>query len=369
MTQNVIGKFSYRIKQRQNERDSVVNQPITHARNAFLGDNNGVITFYNGKKLKKNYVVIRDSDGNLSIAYNKAVELWPNTPIIVGYDPLKPTTFQVLGTRDYITNTPNSAIPAHHETHEWPASDTVFIHSEQFLPGLLLANKTFNVKIYPFFFRKNDGTRGYIPGTTLDLEAYVPATGAQAFTIVASDDQTLQVVAGSTQPSLNLISMADFPAILDSTLHEIWGIRLYAGQTVIQQTEKVKDTFDFRAVSSGGNGGGHVIVSPLEEEMPQRVYLKFTGNGVTASDDESNETTIITVQQTLEYGMARWSGAAGQDTFDLPDYAETLEAVTINGVQEDPLLYTLGSDGSQFVLDSALPFDAVVASRYQLKAL
>lgn len=367
MAPNQTSKFIYKIKKVQKDVDAERNQPALRTLNAFLGDNNGVIQYYNGKRLEKNYVVVRDPDGNLSIAYNRAVPLNANTPIIVGYDPLKPNTFQVLGARDYTTAVPFSAIPGHHETHEWPSNDTVWVHGEQFLPGLLLANTGFVVKIYPFFFKKNDGYRGYIRGQNLDLTLYKPTLGAKAFTIAAGDDELLHVIEGNAVGSVGAIKQTDFPVILDPTMHEIWGVQLYAGQAKIRQTDKKKDVFDFRGVGSGGGGMGHIIMDPLSTIIDQKPFLEFTGNGVSVANE--GQKTIVSVQQTQQYGISRWSALAGEDTFDLTDYASEILSFCVNGQEEDPLLYTLSEDGSQVLLDYTLPHNSVLTSRYLLKVL
>lgn len=50
-------------------------------------------------------------------------------------------------------------------------------------------------------------------------------------------------------------------------------------------------------IISGGSesGGGHIIVDPDGVEMPQRSKLQFTGDAVTVTDDEGNDTTIIDI--------------------------------------------------------------------------
>ncbi|MDA3912293.1 MAG: hypothetical protein PF448_13145 [Bacteroidales bacterium] len=46
----------------------------------------------------------------------------------------------------------------------------------------------------------------------------------------------------------------------------------------------------------GGAGGGHVIIAPDGTEMQQRAYLKFIGAGVTVTDDEGNNQTIVEIE-------------------------------------------------------------------------
>jgi hypothetical protein len=43
----------------------------------------------------------------------------------------------------------------------------------------------------------------------------------------------------------------------------------------------------------GEGGGGHVIVDPEDDEMPQRAKLQFKGSGVSVTDDEGGDTTVV----------------------------------------------------------------------------
>jgi hypothetical protein len=64
------------------------------------------------------------------------------------------------------------------------------------------------------------------------------------------------------------------------------------------------------------------------------------------------------------HALVRWNGASGQTTFELPDVAEYIEALMLNGLEEDPFLYSLSSDRTQIVLASALPTAMVVQAHY-----
>lgn len=239
------------------------NQPSTLARDAFLGDKYGEVTEYQGAPLPEGYVVVRDPDGNLSVAFNQRVPIFPGAPIKVGYDPLQPTLFQVLAFRDYLFTTTAPAIPSHHRTHEWPGADTTYIRGEQFLPGLLIANQGMVISIYPLIFRNSTGLKTSMPYQTLDLTSYIPATGAQALTIVVNESGVVQVVPGLTRSSLAAIQLSDFGVTTDITLHELWGIRVYASQTVIAQTLTYTDVFDFR--DGGASGGGLVYWDDIRD--------------------------------------------------------------------------------------------------------
>lgn len=328
MKQNIASKFNYRIRRAQREADRYYNEPATLATDAFLGDNNGIITRYQNQELPSGYVVVRDMSGNLSVAYNQRVPLTPGLAIKVGYDPIQPVLFQVLSIRDYLVENPALNVPAHHETHEFPGTDTVFVSSFQFLPGMIYTTGNgFIATVYPIFFRKDTGKPGYFPGAEIDLEPYVPTAGAQVFTLCSDNSGNLVVIAGNSAGSIGLLSIEDFPKITDC--HELWGVRLYAGMPGVGY----QDCYDFRfgGSSSGGGGGGDT--------------------------------------STLVLGLCRWSGVAGEDTFLFPDIVSEIQGIQINGVTQDPLTYTLDDMGQALVLDTALPYDAVVTANYTIEVL
>lgn len=371
MKQNLSAKYSYRIRRAQREADKFYNQPAMLAVDAFLGDNNGLITTYQGAELQPGYVVVRDMSGNLSIAYNQRVPLTPGLAIKVGYDPIQPVLFQVLSIRDYLTENPALNVPAHHSTHEFPSNDTVFVGSFQLLPGLIYTGTGFIVTLYPFFFKKSDGTRGFLQAQTLDLESYVPATGAQAFTICVDDNNDVVIVPGNTSGSIGTLTISDFPTITNPEYHEIWGVRLYNGQSGVYYT----DCYDFRfgGVSGGGSGSGILIMNPDGVVMPTEPRLQFTGNQVSVTDDPTGTRTIVNIADPdipiVLPATARWSASAGDDVFDFPDIVHEIQSVQVNGLGQDPLTYSLTGASNQLTLDDALPFDAVVTANYTIEAL
>lgn len=69
------------------------------------------------------------------------------------------------------------------------------------------------------------------------------------------------------------------------------------------------------------------------------------------------------------HGLARWSAPSGTTTFDLPDLAEYIDGVMIGGAEQDPLVYSLSTDRSQMILDSAVTSVSTVLCHYVLASL
>lgn len=64
------------------------------------------------------------------------------------------------------------------------------------------------------------------------------------------------------------------------------------------------------------------------------------------------------------HGLMRWEASTGQTTFDLPDLAEYVDSVMDNGVELDPLNYSLSADRAQIVTASGITVAHIVTAHY-----
>jgi hypothetical protein len=62
----------------------------------------------------------------------------------------------------------------------------------------------------------------------------------------------------------------------------------------------------YQSVVVSNSGGGHIIINASNQAMGQRSKLKFTGDGVTVSDDSVNDTTVITISGGSGSGESMW---------------------------------------------------------------
>lgn len=346
MPKNLISKYKFQIKRSEQKKDRLVNQPAIKGRPAFLGDNSGVITNYQGAELPEGYVVVRDMDGNLSVAYNDKVPNVANTFITVGYNPLKPTLFQVLDSADYYTNQLFASVPSHHKSHEWPNQDTAWIRGEQFIPQLVVPAAGLSVEIYPGFVQAQS-VWVLVQNQTIDMTANVPTSGARMVLLAVDNAGVIQKINGAIKGTPYALMPSDIPAT-PGGLTALAAVRLFVGQTKIRKTETYTDIFDLRF--GGGFGGG-------------AIWGQITGELINQTDLWD---ALISIRGGHTHGTNRWT-ADGSSAFDLPDIAMDLIGVYDNFLRVDPLFVGLSDDGAQIVFESAPAAGHVITADYILE--
>lgn len=171
----------------------------------------------------------------------------------VGYDPIAPGDLQVLGIRESFSflGTVNNIVQwivDHHQNHEYPAHDTVWIRDAQFLPLLALPSSGFIVKIYGGVATSTSGYV-YIKDQTIDLSVHKPAVGACWALLQASlTDGAIGVKVGATKNTKGALSISDIPPA-DNGYKALCAVQLYDGQTNLQRDPrygKVNDFVDLR---------------------------------------------------------------------------------------------------------------------------
>lgn len=347
--QNVVDKWKFTVRKEQDKRDARVNQPATVGRPAFLGDNQGVLYVLNGTTLPDGYVVVRDMDGNLSSAFNQRVPNQAGTVVLVGYDPLAPTLFQVLSTRDYWYDQPLSSVPSHHKSHEWPAPDAIWVRQEQYLPGLLAPIGGFSLQLYPVWLQPNN-VWCLVAYQTLDLSPYVPTTGARMVLIAVDEFGTVHYTTGATKFSPYSLLASDIPGTPGGQV-PLAAVRLFKGQTAIRKTQNYTDIFDLRS-GGGGTGGG-------------AIWGQITGSLIDQTDLWNS---LISILGGHTHGTTRWTSVGGT-TYDLPDIAMELIGVYDNSLRVDPLEISLSSDGTQVIFNTAPTVGHVITADYILEQI
>jgi hypothetical protein len=69
------------------------------------------------------------------------------------------------------------------------------------------------------------------------------------------------------------------------------------------------------------------------------------------------------------HGIARWAADGSETDFELPDLAEYIESVTVNGAEADVTGYTLSADGSQLVFSAAPTATNIILAHYVIRSI
>lgn len=345
-TKNITSKYKFQIKRSARKKDRLTNQPLIVGRPAFLGDNSGNITTYQGAELPDGYVVVRDMDGNLSVAYNDRVPNVANTFIQVGYDPLKPTLFQVLDTSDYYTSQLYPAIATHHKTHEWPNPDTIWIRGEQFIPQLVVPAGGFLIEVYPGFVQSGN-VWVLVENQTIDMTANIPTSGARMVLVAVDSAGVIHKTNGAVKGSPFALLPSDIPATPGGQA-ALCAVRLFVGQTTIRKTETYTDIFDLRF--GGGTGGG-------------AIWGQITGSLINQTDLWD---ALISIRGGHAHGTTRWT-SDGSTVYELPDVAMSLIGVYDNSLRVDPVYIGLSDDGTQVIFETAPTVGHVIVADYILE--
>lgn len=218
----------------------------------FTGDANGVVKVPG----MPGFIWVRDWRGFPHKCFNDSVPVTaPGYQVRFGYDPYTPGLLRVLGAvSQYVDEStpPTPKIGPHHTTHEWPNTDTVWVHGQQFLPALIHEVSGMTVTISPFWMRTTAGTFIYITERTLDLTPYIPVSGACYALISFAQDGTLDVNTDTTAASMYALRHTPVSSHPDASYRSIGAVMLRTGQTSITRSEEGDPIVDMRWFSEQG---------------------------------------------------------------------------------------------------------------------
>lgn len=328
------------------------------------------------------YVKLRDNQNEVIQAWNNTVATSYGLPVIVQRDGNR---YIVLGvnTERYQSNWNVTApyLPQHASSHSFVdggGGDVVWVQSRQFIPGLVYPQKqatgTFlTIAPYTLF---DDGSWKYVGGTgTPNLMNYRPTGSNAVMALVYLDANTgnpgILVGSGSyfnnnITGSRNIYEYIPVPDLsyqiplsavrLDSGTYGIGWNNLYDVRqwlhTLSVSTSTGSSGVDTHNLLLGIQGGN----TNERYHLTSGQYLGLIGN---------QETTLHS-HPTLSHAhaTARWVLTSGTDTFDYPNVVDVIESVSINGLGEDSLLYSLSANRTQLIFSNPVNTGSVVQSNY-----
>lgn len=315
----------------------------------WLGDLSGVVLSDEPGKL-----LARQADSQVIKVQNSAnVPAIFDLHVLVRRSRFQPSIWQITEVlQDYATPADAGLIAYHHEQHEFrdsPGPDTVWLNRKQILDLTVLVSDPagFIVQVVGAVIRSSSGL-ALINNETLDLSSYIPSSGARFVTIQSSEAGVLSIVSGSIFASPYIADLSHVPEPAPDHYMLAFAL-LYEGLDALADS-LIRIPHQFH---QGGtifvNWGD--IIGDIADQADLSALLADTAS-------------IEDIPETHEHGLTRLSGAIGQDTFDLFDIASQIESVKLNGLEEDPIVYSLSADGEQVVLDNALTSPTLVFIHY-----
>jgi len=208
--------------------------------------------------------------GKPEIVFNDRVPNQAGVSVWVGYLPEEPTKRQVLSTRSFSpTGVERGYLgyaPA--KRYEWHAAnggqDPLWVHQRAltFL-RLSVSNtvpQTFEVYVNVFSGRVWSGTQwNNVPRQDVDIYAHIPtAAGKAAFVLFTINTAGAVVTTKGSEVDIDALALTDIPDAPASTSYISGAVRVYTGQTKVQEGRTNTDFVDLRLASSAilaGSGG------------------------------------------------------------------------------------------------------------------
>jgi hypothetical protein len=213
-----------------------------------MGDGYGTVNVSS----REHYVYVRVAS-QIQEVFNNRVPAENDLLVTVGFDPAQPNLYQVLSTR---TSTPGGltggAITGYAPAirYQWMATgggqDPLFVEKRQYLPLRIGPYSGMTIQVYRDFIWTGSAFAA-ISTQTVDLTTYVPTTADKAALVLITIDNTGTLVEtkGSEVDIADLAS-SDLPAVPAGTREVLGAVRVYYGQTAIQEARTNTDIVDLR---------------------------------------------------------------------------------------------------------------------------
>jgi hypothetical protein len=275
----------------------------------------------------------------------------PNRPLIqveVGRRVDQPGVWQIKGTIEpfSVPSTGGPVIGDHHERHEFPNPDTVWIDRRQIKPLTVLVYNAagFVVKILGGVLLTANGPTK-IATQTVDLSAHVPTTGALFAGIESDDDGAITVNVGTGFAAPGIGTAADMPSPADGKYTRAW-VLLYEGQTALSNNDIVVPWVpDFNPTAPGGSLVWGDITGTLSDQTDLQAELDAK------QDANADLTAIAGLSPSNDDILQRKAGAWVNRTLaqlitDLTSGLSALFAPIAKGVTNGDSHNHVGGDGA-----------------------
>jgi hypothetical protein len=306
-------------------------------------------------------VFARLSNGYVVEAINYIAPLIFDLQVIIGQSKSMQGIWQVISVRETYPSPASNFVKYHHEQHEFPGPDTVWVDRKQILPLTILVTDgaAFTVRVFGNVAQTATGIQ-LIDTQDIDLSSYVPTAGAKYVSFEVDDDGIISVHDGVEVGSFELLTETDIP-VPEPGKYFLGYAMLFETQTELTN-DHIRVAFPLGVIPNFPN-----FIFDDDEGDPADTTAGFPEDGTSAFSARRDHVHHAEIDHV--HGLDRWNGSSGQTDFDLSEIALEIESVILDGLEEDPLVYTLSSDGTQIILDTGLASDMTVIAHYRIQGI
>lgn len=164
---------------------------------------------------------------------------------------------------------------------QFPGTHTLYVRGEQFLPGLVYPKSALILSILGGVIPLDAGGYIQVQPAEVDMNAYLPVSGALWATIELTQAGSVTVTTGGAKPAMNELDLADVPTT--DGAYPLAAVRLRFGQSNIAWGKYKNDVVDLRWGRKSG-GGSLPTYDPLRV-----VYTDSSGASKTSDELIFNE--------------------------------------------------------------------------------
>lgn len=215
---------------------------------ADVGNYAGVVKVPNTQSM----IYVRVANGQVVQVFNDKAPAIYNWKVYIGRDKSQPSLLKVLEVR-WIYNLAQTVayVLFHHEQHEYPAPDTVWIRRDQFMPLLVLPAGGFKFNMYGDTIYRTGMTAPIrvADAENVDLVAYSGGLGAFYVLLEITPTGTLNYVEGTNYGSLAALYLNPLPAPTGGNF-PVCAFIFYEGQTELRRDSVERTIIDLRMFTS-----------------------------------------------------------------------------------------------------------------------
>lgn len=193
---------------------------------------------------------VRTTEGQQLVVFNNVAPSEADIWVTIGRSKDQPQLWQVISRRE-VWDVPGSpGVLYHHEQHEFPGPDTVWVNRKQilYLTALVKDAAGFIVQVYGGEIRTGN-THVIVSNQTFTLSSYVVTAGAVFVNIEANETGALLAHVGTTFGAKAIATGADIPVPVEGNIR-IVTVLMYEGQAALSND----DIFVPLPVERGGVG-------------------------------------------------------------------------------------------------------------------